>query len=706
MPSRRRRPPTPLLPAALRRPDRLRDLLLVGPGLLLMGVFVAYAASEGGTSEVTWYPGAVFVVVLLAVMLVARGLRGPPLPFAVRLALGFLAAFVAWSFLSITWADDRGAAWADSNMALLYLATFALCAVWPWSGRAALIVLGVFGVAIAIVGTVVLSQAGDAQEPATYLIKRRFAEPVGYPNGNAALFLIAAWVLLVPASRAETPWAARGLALGAAGVLVDLALLCQSRGSALACAATALVVVAVAPNRLRVLVALAAVGGTAWLVSGDLFRVYDVAEDPTALRAALRASMDAVVLSFVILGGAGASVGLLERYAAIPQHVVAGTTKAFGALTVLACAAGAVVAVAAMGNPITFAQDRWDEFAAGDPLTDQFEGTRLTAGVEGRSRDDFWSVALDDFGERPLTGMGAGNFAVVYARDRSNFEEPIDPHGLPVRVLTQTGIVGALLFLAFLGAALAAAWRARRGGSPLQRAGAAAGVAGFAYWFIHTGGDWLWTIPATAGPAFACLGLAAGLAASREQPRVRLAAEEERGGEDEAPAPRPPWAARLGLAGIAVGAVVALATLVPPWLSATALDEAAVEWRYDRERAYDLLERSRGLNPLSDRPDLVTGVIASRLGDRRRAREAFARAVERGPLNWYGHQQLGIEDALAGRRRAALDHLRRARELNPLEETTRLVLNEVRQGRRPDPVEVRTRLLNRVCSRVPSAQVC
>ena len=194
--------------------------------------------------------------------------------------------------------------------------------------------------------------------------------------------------------------------------------------------------------------------------------------------------------------------------------------------------------------------------------------------------------------------MGAGNFAVAYTRDRKGFEEPVDPHSLPVRIISQTGIVGAALFLGFLVAAMAALWRVRRPPDVLRRAVAAAAFVGFAYWFVHGSADWLFAIPAVAGPAFAWLGMAVALGsapASRVEGRAR-----GRGGEPVA-APPASAIAQLGPRGCPPSGrdrpavrlhVAMLAAIVPPWLAANAVDEAAATWRKDPPAAFHLLSRA------------------------------------------------------------------------------------------------------------------
>ncbi len=698
----------------IRLPHRSGDGLLTLPGLLIVGVFALLASSDGGVREVDWYPAAVFVILLLTVVVAGSGRALALLPRSARVAIALFGLFVVWSLVSIVWADDRGVAWDAADMTLLYFATFTLFAVWPWSPRAAMIVLGAFGVALAAIGWVELSRAAGAFDPTAYLIKQRLSAPVGYPNGNAALFLGAAFPIVLLAARRETPWAARGLLLGCAGVLVDVALLSQSRGSLLAGAIVVIVCVAVAPGRVRVLIALATVGAVTMLSVAELLDVYSVARAGGDLGQALGAARDAATLSFVALFGLGASAGIVERYAELPPRMVERAGRVVAALAIAAALAGVVVVIAKVGNPVRYAESRWHAFKDSKPLTDRTPGTRLTASLDGRSRDEFWSVALREFERRPFGGMGAGNFAVAYTRHRKGLEEPADPHSLPVRVLSQTGVIGAALFLGFLMAAMAAIWRVRRHPDALRRAVAAAAAVGFTYWFVHSAADWLFAIPAVAGPAFAWLGMAVALgAAPHPTAKVALAADGRSAGI------RPPvlianvWLTsrvrltpRMMIALLCTCTLAMLAATVPPWLAAGAVDEAAATWRTDPSAAFALLDRAHGLNPLGDNADLLAGVVASRLGQRMRARQAFARAVARSPSNWYGRQQLGIEEALAGHHREALIQLQRAVVLNPLEETTRIVLKEVRANQRPVPEAIRTMLINRVCSRVPNAGVC
>ena len=141
----------------------------------------------------------------------------------------------------------------------------------------------------------------------------------------------------------------------------------------------------------------------------------------------------------------------------------------------------------------------------------------------GSNRYDFYRVALDEFLHHPLVGIGADNFQQQYLVHGRSEETPHYPHSVELRTLSQTGLIGALLALVGLGAALLAAARGLRGSDPLGRAVVAAALAGFAYWVVHGSFDWFWEFAGLGAPAFALLGLACALAprASDARPMPR-----------------------------------------------------------------------------------------------------------------------------------------------------------------------------------------
>jgi tetratricopeptide (TPR) repeat protein len=229
-----------------------------------------------------------------------------------------------------------------------------------------------------------------------------------------------------------------------------------------------------------------------------------------------------------------------------------------------------------------------------------------------------------------------------------------------VRTLSQTGLVGTALLAVAIGAALWAVLRRNRG--PVQ----VALVTAFVAWFLHAQGDWLWEMPALGAIAFGLLGVAVALS-TREEPSPGAAARRVW-----------PWVV-VGCA--AVGALA----LAPPWLSARYEAAALSTWRTSPAAAIEDLRRAASLNPLSDRPWVIAGAIASRSDDYPAMRAHFAAAVERNPRNWYSRLELAMAAALTGDRRLALAEIDSALALNPNDAVLRRVARTIRRGGIPDP---------------------
>src|SRR5207249_3480631 len=176
---------------------------------------------------------------------------------------------------------------------------------------------------------------------------------------------------------------------------------------------------------------------------------------------------------------AAAAAGAVAALTARPDRAVR-VSRASGrrlgaallAAAVLAVGAGTVVYVAERGSPFTDIAHAWSQFKT--KPTPHGGSNRL--GRLGSDRYDFWRVAWGRFEHAPLAGIGADNFQEAYLRHGKSEEQPLYPHSLELRTLSQTGIVGALLLVVAIGAALAAAFRAMRGRAGWGTAAAAAGA--------------------------------------------------------------------------------------------------------------------------------------------------------------------------------------------------------------------------------------
>jgi hypothetical protein len=595
-------------------------------GVLVVALFAWWAVADGGYAPGAWYPGALMLLVAIAGCVRPRMLRDVP-PGA-RLALAALAGFTAWTFCSIAWADARGDAWDGANRTLLYLMVFALFAVVPWTVAEAAAGLGAFALATAGVGAWEIGRVVVAGADASVFVDGRLAGPVGYENASAALFLVAFWPALLLAAHPLAPGWARAIMLATAGLLLELTVLAQSRGALVAGVVTLTLAVLLVRNRILLLASLLAVGAVTAASLPTLLGVYEAApREPDLGPVAIALGLSAAVLvaTGLVLGRVAGGRGRLVRGVA--------------AAAVVLTTAGAALAI-----------------AAGTPAD-----SRLAAGL-GSGRYDFWRVATLEFVRHPLGGVGADNFAHDYVRERRRREEPLYPHSLALRAVTQLGAVGGALLALFVGAVVVAVRRLPSGDLGRSAVSVAAFVAG-AVWLVHGSIDWLWEMPAVAAPAMACLGLAAGL--GPRAPEVRAGAS---------------TVARAGAAIVACAAGLSLAL---PALSAREVEGAVRAWRSDPGGALRRLERARELNPLTDRPDLVAGAVARRAGDRERARRAFLAALGRDDRNWHAHVEVALLDLQDGRRPAALVRLRRAHELNPREPVIGVAIRATARGQQP-----------------------
>lgn len=590
-------------------------------GLAAVAILLWWAAQEGGYAPTAWYPGALLFLALLAIVTVSPARRTSLTPGGSQ-AIALLAAFTAWSFLSIAWAGVQGDAWDGANRTLLYFTVYAMFALVRWRAPEGAIVLGLFALGTAAIGGFALLSEG-----AEAFNGNRLAAPTGYENASAALFLMAFWPAVALAARPEVHWAARSLLVAAGGLLLQLALLAQSRGSVPAGAIALLVLVLVSRERLRVLAVLLLVAAATLATLDSLLDVV-AAGTQVEVERAIAQERVAVMLSTGALLVIGALVGLLDR---------PGRTRGGFLLFASRRKVAAVVTAGLMLVTVGTA-------AAALTLADA-----PRPGLE-TGRYDMWRVAAGEFADRPLLGVGVDNFAVDFARERRTGEEPLYPHSLLLRSFSQTGLVGGALFLGFVAAALAAALprREKRGG--LTGAVVAASVASGVYWLVHGSIDWLWEIPVLGASALALLGLASGLARSTLPRTARTGAR-----------------SAAAFAGAGALFIAAASSYALPGLAALELERAVRAWPDSPDRAFSLLERSRRLNPLSERADAVAGTLAQRSGQADRARRAFQRALERNPHDWYVHLQLALLDAADRRQAEALTHLERARSLNPRE---------------------------------------
>jgi O-Antigen ligase len=677
----------------------LRQAPTTIPALVAVAGMVALATDQAGYPLTHWAPGGLVALALLGIAAVAVPPRWAEIPLAVRVAVGCLAGYVVLSFLSILWAGVPGDAWEGANRSLLYLLVFMLFALWRQRGASAALLLGAWTVAMIALAAFAVLHVDHGSIP-SLLPDGRLVYPTGYPNANAAQWLMAFWPALLLARARQLWWWLRGVLAGGAVLLAGVALLSQSRGSLFAMPLMAVLVFALLPGRVRTFAVFVPVGLGVGAIAPVVLRLGDRLH---AGHAGAEALHEATVATFAVALAVGAVVAvaaLVESRQVLSAAAGARVHRGAAALAICSLVVLLAGGLVAAGNPVTRVEHGWRSFKGGYGANSQ-SGSRLVSGL-GSNRYDFYRVALDELKAHPLLGIGADNYAQQYLRHGRSRETPHYPHSVELRTLTQTGLLGGALGLVGLAAALLAAMTAVRGargargaggeGDPLGRYVAAAAVAGFGYWVVHGSVDWFWEFAGLGAPAWALLGLTCALA-----PRAGSAAAVSRGAPPGASrraplrAPRP-WGAGSLVVVLALAALAA-ASFVAPWLSQLEVQSAARVWPAAPGKAYGRLSDAAGLNPLSDTPYVVAGSIALRLGEVARADREFALALERVPGDAYATLERGAIASSEGQRARALVLLARAAALNPRDPLTAQALALAREGRRVDVGELNRSIL-------------
>jgi tetratricopeptide (TPR) repeat protein len=278
-------------------------------------------------------------------------------------------------------------------------------------------------------------------------------------------------------------------------------------------------------------------------------------------------------------------------------------------------------------------------------------------------------------------GIGAGNFGRRYDALRRFVKHSQYTHNLPLRVLSETGVVGALIFVVLVAALLVGLAAATRRRNDLGRAGAVIALCVAGYFLVHSCLDWVDEFPALAAPAIGF-------------PLAALAAVEPR----MAAVPGPMRAAsvlrrRLGLAVGAAAAVAVLVALGTSYVSLRLVDRAFAIFRSDPRQAYSNVSTAQSIDPLNTTPITSEGTLALYLGDTDRARRAFARSVRRQD-DWYPRVELALIDARAGEFARALAQIDAAIQLDADDPVIDDVRAQIVAHHRLDPFKINAQILN------------
>ncbi len=611
---------------------------------------------DGGYFVGDWAPPAFILAAVALVVSVAGAFHRSGRRWTLLTAALF-ALYAAWTFASLLWSSDRGDAWLGAGQTLLYLLAFWVAVALVALGASRRWVLGASALGPAAVAALTLPALGPRLED--LFDNDRLVGTVGYYNGEAAFLLVSFWVAVyLGASRPVNP-VLRGAVLAGTVLSLDLAVLTQSRGAMVAMAVSLPVFFLLSGQRLRGLLALVPVSLALFVAFPGLNGVYLAFLEGGSPTAALERVLPTVWLSAAGAGLYGLSWGLVDRWWRPPRivaHVVGGVALA---ACVVALVAGVATLTERAGAPVTLAQQKWEAFKTND-TTGQEQSRYLSASGSGRYA--LWQVAWKDFAAHPVIGVGTHNYEATYYQLREQTVGSVrQPHMLVLEVLGERGVVGGVLFFGFLAACLAAGLRRRFGNLGSEgKAQVGALVAAVTYWFVHSGAEWFWQIPAVTLPAIVYLA---------------LLASPWRGGES---APGfSGWPLRVGGVGIAVLALVAIS---PPYVADRYLEQSYAT--ADPEEALAAAERAQEFNPLNPRLPEREAELAMETGDWARVEESYDRAIRLNPEHYAPYMFLATFYERRGELERALAYYQKAQALNPLDKD---LDRHVRQLRGAEP---------------------
>jgi len=144
-------------------------------------------------------------------------------------------------------------------------------------------------------------------------------------------------------------------------------------------------------------------------------------------------------------------------------------------------------------------------------------GNFVSGSVGGRW--SFWKVAVKEFQDHPILGVGAGNYHNAYFQywNQDRFYSRF-AHNHYLQVLAETGALGFGLFLLLLAALTRQVWANRNRNDSLYQACVLAGMA----FLLHIGIDFSWDMPAVTLTFWALAGMAGSRVEHGEAFRLRL----------------------------------------------------------------------------------------------------------------------------------------------------------------------------------------
>jgi hypothetical protein len=619
---------------------------------LLLGL----ALAGGGFALSDRHAAGLATWLLVVGMLVLGGAGRLALGRTFYWATGLIAALALFSAFSSAWSGSIELSVIEADRVLVYLGMFVLAFLLAQTDGSrqrfgegiaiALIAMALIALASRLLPDLV-SVAEDPEAGA------RLSYPLGYWNGDAVIFGIATGLGLWLSRRASTAAVRWGAVALLPGVLLAL-YFTYSRGGLLATAIACGCLIVLSRDRLWLLATLAAAG------LGALPALIAVQADNSLaenLHDSQVAGQGLAVLA-ILVAGSVLAVGLVWGLKMLERRQGRFTDRAIAASRNPRVLRGIalVAALLALAAALAVGGRAWDQFSSPDLQPPSSSGEHFTQ-LSSSGRTEFWSVAIDAFGEAPVVGHGAGTYRFSWHLLRDEPVANLDAHSLYLQAFAELGLVGGLLVLAMVGALLwvgIAAWRAAEGP---QRDLFAALLGSCLAFAICSAIDWFWQIAVIGAIFFLASGV---LVAGRCAQLAR-----ERAGTNGHGTPR---GFGFAVAGLAV-AWISMVALVGPLLVDREIDasnSAVVDGNL--ASAVSHAETARKVEPWATTPLKQLGLLAEREGNYPAAVDRLDQAIEREEDNWLLYYLRARMEHEGGDEAAARKDLNEARRLNPKEE--------------------------------------
>src|SRR4051812_1127493 len=591
----------------------LAPLPLLAGAAGALGVAAVLVGDGSSDGPLFWIGSFAIVVGAAAGVSAAVGALALPVLTPLGLAaVGTFAGFVVWQGLSILWSIEPDRTWNYFNRGLAYLAFLLLGLVIGTLRRAPRHAAGGLAAATAAaIGGALATKVFPGLSDATERVAR-LSSPVGYWNVLALLTVFALPLALwVAAPRSRPHWLRALGVLYLYGTLVAL-LLTFSRGGVAVAIAVVVLWLLISGPRLEAAGALAIALVPTFAVAGWAFSRPALTKDaqPHALQVHDGRWFGlAFVLGGLLAFGAAYGVSAFERRRPLADAWRLRVGRGVVAAATVAVAVG-IGALLAAGITPSRVLHKFNEPVA----RSQGQGANNLTNLSSSSRWNWWQEAWDEWKANAVIGTGAGSFDLTHRHRRIDGTVATEPHNLPLQFLSETGIIGFVLFvgIALLGAGAVVEALRRLEGE--ERLAAAALALVLAAYVVHGVVDFDWDFVAVTGPAALVFGVL--LAAGR--PVRRLVASRS-------------------VAAVAAGALAAAAlySLASPWLASRRVDDAyAALDRGDAAAAVSDARSAHDLNPASVDALLAWGSAEAARGDIAAAGRIYTKAISVQPDNW------------------------------------------------------------------------